>query len=114
MKGPFKLKYKNSSFPFKEQEGNTIIDAAGSAYAIPESTSAAAEFMKGVAGGLSTKKTKDKDKDEDKDKDKDKKKKRYVKMDPKQNTRKPVTKPPGPDPNTEIEIPGANKPTWEW
>lgn len=75
MSGPFKLKYKNSAFPFKEQEGNTIIDAAGSAYAIPESTSVAAEFMKGVAENLSTstKKTKDKDKDKEKDKDKDEK-----------------------------------------
>ena len=70
MSGPFKLKYKNSSFPFKEQESNVIVDAAGSAYAIPEGTSITAGFMEGVATGLSTKKTKDKKKGKDKEESK--------------------------------------------
>ena len=66
----YKLKYTNSSFPFKEQEGNAIIDAAGSAYAIPEGTSIEAGFMEGVATGLSTKKTKNKKKGKNKEESK--------------------------------------------
>ena len=31
MKGPFKLKYNKSSFPFKEEEGNVIVVADDSA-----------------------------------------------------------------------------------
>ena len=55
MSGPFKLKYKNSAFPFKEPTGPTdIISAAGSAYTLPKDISVAADFLKGFATGLPT------------------------------------------------------------
>ena len=102
MKVPFKLKYNKSSFPFKEEEGNAIVDAAASANEpIERGESVAASFLSGFAGGLSQSKKKKK---KSKDKEKPKKKKKNIKIDPKQNTRKPVTKSPNPDPDTEIKI----------
>ena len=108
MKGPFKLKYNKSSFPFKE-EGNAIVDAAASANEpIERGESVAASFLSGFASGLSKSKKK---KDKDKEKPKKQKKKDSVRMDPKQNKRKPVTKlPKDPvtkkpiDPDKEIKI----------
>ena len=61
MSGPFKLKYKNSAFPFKEQETNAIVEAAGNAYTIPEGTSITAGFLEGIAGSISTKSLSGKD-----------------------------------------------------
>tara|TARA_Y100000361_G_scaffold92002_1_gene82033 strand:- start:595 stop:972 length:378 start_codon:yes stop_codon:yes gene_type:complete len=103
MKGPFKLKYNKSSFPFKEEEGNAIVAAAASANEpIERGESVAASFLSGFAGGLSQSKKKDKKKD--KDKEKPKKRKKNIAYDPKQNTRKPVTKSPNPDRKKEVEI----------
>ena len=100
MKGPFKLKYNKSSFPFKEEEGNAIVAAAASANEpIERGESVAASFLSGFATGLSQSKKKKKKKEE-----KPKKQKKNIAYDPKQNTRKPVTKTPGPDPDTEIKI----------
>ena len=103
MKVPFKLKYNKSSFPFKEEEGNAIVAAAASANEeIEKGESVAASFLSGFAGGLSqSKKKKKKDKEKP---NKPKKQKKNIAYDPKQNTRKPVTKTPGPDPDTEIKI----------
>ncbi len=103
MKGPFKLKHNKSSFPFKEEGGNAIVAAAGSANEeIEKGESVAASFLSGFAGGLSKSKKKKKKK---KKEEKPKKQKKNIAYDPKQNTRKPVTKQPGPDPDTEIKIP---------
>ena len=110
MKGPFKLKYNKSSFPFKE-ESNAIVDAAASANEpIERGESVAASFLSGFASGLSQSEKK-KDKKKDKDKEKPKKRKKNIAYDPKQNTRKPVTKLPRDpvtkkpiDPKNEIEI----------
>ena len=103
MKGPFKLKYNKSSFPFKEEEGNAIVDAAASANEpVEKGESVAASFLSGLAGGLGQS-SKKKDKKKDKDKEKPKKRKKNIAYDPKQNTRKPVTKQPG-DSKKEIEI----------
>ena len=102
MKGPFKLKYNKSSFPFKEEEGNAIVAAAASANEpVEKGESVAASFLSGFAGGLSQSKKKKK---KEKDKEKPKKTKKNIAYDPKQNTRKPVTKSPNPDPKTEVEI----------
>ena len=104
MKGPFKLKYNKSSFPFKEEESNAIVDAAASANEpVEKGESVAASFLSGFAGGLSQSKRKAKAK-KSKDKEKPKKTKKNIAYDPKQNTRKPVTKSPNPDPKKEIEI----------
>ena len=103
MKGPFKLKYNKSSFPFKEEEGNAIVDAAASANEpVEKGESVAASFLSGLAGGLSQS-NKKKDKKKDKDKEKPKKRKKNIAYDPKQNTRKPVTKLPR-DPVTKKPI----------
>ena len=104
MKGPFKLKYNKSSFPFKEEEGNAIVAAAASANEpIEKGESVTASFLSGFAGGLGQSKRKAKAK-KSKDKEKPKKTKKNIAYDPKQNTRKPVTKSPNPDPKKEIEI----------
>ena len=104
MKGPFKLKYNKSSFPFKKEEGNAIVDAAASANEpVEKGESVAASFLSGFATGLSQSKKKKK-KEKDKEKPKKQKKKDSIRMDPNQNTRKPVTKSPNPDPDTEIKI----------
>ena len=72
MKGPFKLKYNKSSFPFKEEDGNAIVAAAASANEpVERGESVAASFLSGFASGLSQS---EKKKDENKDKDKNKKK----------------------------------------
>jgi hypothetical protein len=109
----FKLKYNKSSFPFKEQEGNAIVAAAASANEpIERGESVTASFLSGLAEGLGQSKRKAKaKKGKDKEKSKKQKKKDSVRMDPKQNKRKPATKlPKDPvtkkpiDPKNEIEI----------
>ena len=53
MSGPFKLKYKNSAFPFKSSiDPSEIVSAAESAYTTPEKTSVAAGLVSGVAQGI--------------------------------------------------------------
>ena len=84
MKGPFKLKYNKSSFPFKEEDGNAIVAAAASANEpVERGESVAASFLSGFASGLSQP---EKKKDENKDKDKDKNKNKKAK--PKRNPNK--------------------------
>ena len=105
MKGPFKLKYNKSSFPFKEKEGNAIVAAAASANEeIERGEGGVASFLSGFAGGLSSTVQSKKKNKKEKDKEKPKKRKKNIAYDPKQNTRKPVTKSPNPDPKKEIEI----------
>ena len=54
MSGPFKLKYKNSTFPFKGSiDPSEIVSAAESAYTAPEETSVAAGLVEGIAAGYS-------------------------------------------------------------
>jgi len=105
MKGPFKLKYNKSSFPFKEEEGNAIVAAAASANEpIERGESVAASFLSGFAGGLSQSKKKKK---KEKDKEKPKKQKKNIAYDPKQSGPPPggySVEKPGPDPKTEVKI----------
>tara|TARA_R100001443_G_C3281931_1_gene160617 strand:+ start:15 stop:362 length:348 start_codon:yes stop_codon:yes gene_type:complete len=105
MKGPFKLKYKKSSFPFKEEEGNAIVAAAASANEpIERGESVTASFLSGFAGGLSQSKKKKK---KEKDKEKPKKQKKNIAYDPKQSGPPPggySVEKPGPDPKTEVKI----------
>tara|TARA_R100001082_G_scaffold39902_1_gene20979 strand:+ start:27 stop:371 length:345 start_codon:yes stop_codon:yes gene_type:complete len=104
MKGPFKLKYNKSSFPFKE-ESNAIVAAAASANEeVEKGEGVAASFLSGFAGGLSQSKKKDKKKDNDKEKPE---KIMVVQKDPKQSGPPPggySVEKPGPDPKTEIQI----------
>ena len=111
MSGPFKLKYKNSAFPFKGSADPTdIISAAESAYTVSKGTSFLGGFLKGLGEGLSkidttTKKKKKKEKDT---------RGMNIKMDPKQTPDRGYVVPQPKPKGKEIKIPGANKPTWEW
>tara|TARA_R100000664_G_C2719379_1_gene113398 strand:- start:363 stop:719 length:357 start_codon:yes stop_codon:yes gene_type:complete len=108
MKGPFKLKYNKSSFPFKEEEGNAIVAAAASANEeIERGEGGVASFLSGFAGGLSSTVQSKKKNKKEKDKEKPKKRKKNIAYDPKQSGPPPggySVEKPGPDPKTEIEI----------